>query len=371
MWETKVLDTSKNRELWNKLVDALALKDIYFTPEYAMLFEATEGEVREAFGGEAQLFFYGNKRNYIIYPFFKRKVSELPFRELLPPESQGWFDIISPYGYSGPIAYISEPKIEGELWQGFVKEFHHYCLQNNIVAEFARLHPYFRNHLLLEKFTDINIVKRAEVVFIDLELDESLIRKSMTKGNKSSVSKARRSGVEISQSKSKDDIAAFYQLYTYTMERSEAKRAYFFSGKFFNDTLQLLDNNVELFSARYKDQIIAASLFLFKGDLAHYYLSGSDADFLSVCPNNLLLYQAMLWAKEQGYKIFNLGGGFEPNDSLFQFKSSFSKTTTDFYTYSRVHNEEIYEILCQTKDRYDKMNGLEIPKGDYFPRYRR
>ena len=212
MLEIKVLDTSKNRELWKKLVDALALKDIYFTPEYAMLFEATEGEVREAFGGEALLFFYGNEQNYIIYPFFKRKVSELPFRELLPPESQGWFDIISPYGYSGPIAYISEPKIEGELWQGFVKEFHHYCLQNNIVAEFARLHPYFRNHLLLEKFTDINIVKRAELVYVDLEQEEAVIKRGISRGNKSSMSKARRSGVSMLCLDSEKEPGSFHQL---------------------------------------------------------------------------------------------------------------------------------------------------------------
>lgn len=363
--------TGQDIEKWRSLVNKNPKADVYFTPEYAKVFEATKGETREAFGGEAQLFFYGNEQNYIIYPVFKRRISELPFSPLLPPESGDWFDIVSPYGYSGPLAYISEPKIERSLWQSFGEEFHSYCLQSNIVTEFTRLHPYIENHLALQKFPGYSIRKSSEVVYIDLHQDEPLIRKNMTKGNKSSVSKARRSGVEILSSKAKDDIATFHQLYTHTMERSEAKRAYFFPMEFFNNTLQLLGDNIELFSAWYEGQMIAASLFLFKGNLVHYYLSGSDASFLSVCPNNLLLYEVILWAKEQGYKIFNLGGGYQSNDSLFCFKSSFSKTAADFYTYSRVHNEEIYEILCQAGDKYDRMTGKEAVSSDYFPKYRR
>lgn len=363
--------TGQDFEKWRYLVNKNPQADIYFMPEYAKIFEATKEEIREAFGGEAQLFFYGDEQNYVIYPFFKRSIGELSFSQFLPTESKNWYDIVSPYGYSGTLAHITQSEKETPLWESFFSEFHQHCVQNNIVAEFARLHPYIKNHLPLREFVGQNIRKNAEVVYIDLQQDEFLMRKNMTKGNKSSVSKARRSGVGISRSKSKDDIAAFYQLYTHTMERSEAKRAYFFSREFFDNTLQLLGDNVELFSAQYKGRVAAASLFLCKGNMVHYYLSGSDADFLSVCPNNLLLYEVILWAKEQGYKVFNLGGGYQSNDSLFHFKSSFSKTTADFCTYSRVHNEEIYKLLCQTRDKYDRLNGKELVNSDYFPQYRR
>lgn len=371
-FHSQVLGTKgSDIEKWRTLVNNHPQGDIYFTPEFLMVFEETAGTTRSDFGGEALLFFYGNEQNYIIHPFFKRKLSELPFYSILNWESENWFDIVSPYGYSGPLAYISEPEAEGSLWQSFLKEFHNYCVLTNIVTEFVRLHPYYKNFLPLSKLTNIDITKRSEVVYIDLEQDESLIRKSMTKGNKSSVSKARRSGIEIRCSSTKDEIEVFYQLYVATMKRNKAKSAYFFSRDFFSDTFQLLGENVKLFSAWYKDQVIAASLFLFRSNLAHYYLSGADANFLYLCPNNLLLYEAILWAKERGYKIFNLGGGYESDDGLFQFKSSFSKTTADFYTYSRIHNEKVYDILCQAKDKYDKMNGIEIPEGDYFPGYRR
>ena len=366
---TKGADVDKWRDLVNRNPQA----DIYFTPEYAMLFETTKGEIRKSFGGKAQLLFYGNEQNYIIYPFFKREISELSFCEILGPETENWFDIVSPYGFTGPLACINKPEVRDRLWRDFGQEFHLYCVQNNIIAEFARLHPYFKNHLPLNTLDRTNVRKDSEVVYVDLEQDISLIRKGFTKGNKSSISKAQRSNVEIFCSNAKEELDAFYELYIDTMKRNKAKMSYFFSREFFDHVFQLLNRDVQLFGARYGEQIIAASLFLFnkKGGLAHYYLSGADANFLSLCPNNLLLYDVILWAKEQGYKIFNLGGGYKPDDSLFQFKASFSKTTADFYTYSRVHNEEFYKILCQARDEYDRAKDIEIAKSNYFPEYRR
>ena len=372
-FNTQVLTTREpDIAKWRGLVTSNPRADIYFTPEFAMTFERSTGTTRQDFGGEALLFFYGNQQNNIIYPFFKRPISELPFSELLPLESRIWFDIISPYGYSGPLSYVTETGLEHLLWTGFLEEFHNYCVNNDIVAEFVRLHPYIKNHLSLQDYSDSsNLIKRSEVVYVDLEQDEALIWKNLTKGHKSSISKARRSGVEIRSYDTTDQINAFYQLYTATMERNRAKDAYFFSREFINDTVQLLEGKVKLYCALYDDKIIAASLFLFFGNLAHYYLSGSDVSYLSVCPNNLMLWEVIQRAKEQGYKIFNLGGGYSPNDSLFHFKSFFSTTTADFYTFSKVHNAAIYEKLCQSRERYAELKGEVSVQSDYFPGYRR
>ena len=364
---TKGSDLTRWRDLAHEYQDG----DIYFTPEYVMAFEATRGQTGRDFGGEGQLFFYGNPESCVIYPFFKRSLAELPFYELFCAEAEQWFDVVSPYGYGGPLAHITEPEVAERLWRDFLKEFHDYCAQNSIVAEFGRLHPYIRNHLPLQNLPDINVRRTASVVCIDLEQDESLLRKNMTKGNRSSVSKARRMGVEIRCSVTKDELDAFYELYVDTMARNEAGEAYLFSRDFLDDICQLLGNSVRLFSACYEGQTIAASLFLFGGKLAHYYLSGSNANFLHLSPNNLLLYEAILWAQGQGYKMFDLGGGIHPGDSLFHFKASFSKKTADFYTYSRTHNEPVYRALCEARERYDGMSQDELMQSDYFPAYRR
>jgi len=371
MWQTKVLNTKEHKTEWGNLVDALPSGDIFFTPEYAQLFESADGEAGREFGGEAQLFFYGDDEDYVIYPFFKRKISELPFPEAMGSAAEGWYDIASPYGYNGPLARITNPELENALWQEFLDRFHQYCLSNNIVAEFARLHPYLKNHTHLQSSKNSRVRSRPPVVYIDLRQDEALMRKGMTKGNKSSIAKAHRSGIEIRISPpDKEAMLAFHRLYTATMARHQARPAYFFSQKFIDNAFRMLGEQVKLFCAWHHGQIIAASLFLCRGKFVHYFLSGSDENSLSLCPNNLLLYEAILWAKGQGYELFNLGGGYEANDSLFQFKSSFAKTTADFFIYSRVHNEEMYRRLCEAREKYDTSQGRQATRPDFFPRYR-
>jgi len=354
IFTTKSPDIDKWREMLNKNPQA----DIFFTPEYAKIFENSRGATGEAFGGQAALFFFGENGNFILHPFLKRAVDA----------SGEWFDIASPYGYSGPLAYISDPGLEGEIWKGFLEEFRSYCNREKIVSEFVRLHPYLKNHLPLEKYShnDLEIKRRQEVVYIDLKQNEAAIKKGMDKGNKSSLAKARRSGIEITRSKAKDEIEAYCRLYLETMKRNNAGQAYFFSLSFFNDLFNLMGDSIELFCARYNNRIIAASAFIFKGDFCHYFLSGSDSEFLGLCPNNLLIYEAISWAKGMGFKLLNLGGGNRLGDRLFSFKSSFSNNHAPFYTYSRIHQEDIYEML--SNDRRRTIAG-DLKK-DYFPAYR-
>ena len=87
--------------------------DIGFTYEYAKLFEHT------AFGGE--LWWFDE------YRFYKRPILGTPY-----------FDIISPYGYAGPLPRAYAPNIPK------------FCKWNDVIAEFARLHPFIENHKSLE-----------------------------------------------------------------------------------------------------------------------------------------------------------------------------------------------------------------------------
>lgn len=87
------------------------------------------------------------------------------------------------------------------------------------------------------------------------------------------------------------------------------------------------------------------------------------------CPGatNLLLFEAIKWAKKERFRIFDLGGGNRQGDSLYNFKTSFSKNVIDFYIYCKVQDEQKYKQLCDAKDQYDKA----ITPSEYFPYYRR
>ena len=275
--------------------------DIFFTPEYARLFEDT------AFGG-------------VLESRFIRQI----------PNSQ-YVDASMPYGYTA----INEP-----------------------VCEFARLHPF------LEHDCDPRYVRQVgEVIYIDLT--ESEIWNGYDKGCKSSIKKAQRSGVIISTTQRLEDIEAVHDLYTQTMQRNEAAESYMFSFSFFYTAMNLLRNHIEMFTAEYEGKIIAGALILHYGDFVHYFLGGSDAIYLSLCSNNLILDTAIKWAKEKGYKIFNLGGGLGgSDDKLLSFKRSFSRKTKPFNVYCKINDLNRYNEVC-------RQSGIDPESSGYFPAYRR
>jgi len=350
--------TTKDLQKWSSLLSNAPQKDIYFMPEYALVFEKT-------FGDEAQLFFYGNRTDYVLYPYFKRKINALPFYNA----DTVLYDMVSPWYYGGPLISAASRETEDKLMAGFFTELHEYCRQNNIITEFTRLHPFIKNHALVEKL--MTIEKRWEVVYVDLTQDEETIWNNFKKENRKAIRKANNSGVKVVLSQSVADREIFYTLYTAAMERKQAGEFYFFPREFFHNMFQLLGNKVQLFLARYDEQTIAASLLVGMDDFAHDYLRASVPEFLNMRPNNLLVYTKILWAREHNYKFFSLQGGRGKDDDLFRFKSTFSSTTADFYTYSKVHNEEMYRMLCEARDKYDRLQGIEVQDSDYFPKYRR
>jgi len=371
-WHSGLLSTeSAEKKAWKERIAALSPRDVFYTPEYLMAFErCPAGETRTNFGGEAYLFVYGDEDNFIVHPFFKRDLQDLPFYTSVLQAQKPSHDIASPYGYAGPAARVTHPNLESTLWKGFLDEFHKFCAENNIVSEFVRLNPLLRNHEPLSSVTG-GLKESGTVVYVDLTAGEDALWKNLEKPNRNCITKARRENVEISRTKKRDDLKVFYDIYNKSMDRRNAKRMYYFPMEFYDLLLDLLKENVSLFVAKHEGEIISASLFIGEENFIHYFLSGTCPETRSLGSNNLLLYEAMLWAKGEGYKTFNLGGGYQAGDSLFRFKSTFSNTTANFYTYRKVHDEPKYRALCSARDAYDQSIGKSLIESDYFPRYRR
>ena len=360
-WDWEVL-TTNDREQWRTLVEGIPHRDVFFTPEYAIPFERLSGE-------EARLFFFGDEANYIVYPFFLRWINDLPFYQASPLDDETeYFDIVSPYGYSGPLACARDQSCQRDLWRGYLAAFHRYCQDMNIVCEFARLNPFVGNQQYLQALTN-GVQAINQITYLDLTQSEEALWRGLNRGNRSNINKARRSGVKVDIGCDSDRVQSFYELYVATMHRNQASRWYYLSPDFFADSFALLDDKISLFCASYQERIIAAASFLHDGDVMHYFLGGSDSHYLALRPNNLLMYQAICWAKRQGRRLFNLGGGYGSNDSLARFKAAFSKLTTTFYTYRTIHNPTVYDKLCQRHALY-RLNMGQQCESDYFPKYR-
>ena len=346
MSDSYTLTTEDSKE-WGELLDSMPKRDVHFTSQYSKLFE-------EYLKSKALLYVFVSNGNTIIYPFFMRRINDIKTFDALKVDT---FDIISTWYYGGPISNVTDKNKEMELFQKFLPEFETFCVENRIVSEFCRFHPFFKNHLT---FYDSEM--NREVVYIDLMKGWDEIYGGFKKENRKAIRKSERSGMKIIRSNDKADVKRFYEIYVSSMERKSAKSFYFFNIDFFNDMFELLKDSATMFFAEYNGKTVVVSLVLHKYGIVHDYLRGSAPEFFHLRPNNLIVKEIAKWAQENGNEIYSLGGGTttDPNDTKLRFKSMFSRERSNFFIYKKIHDKDTYERLCKNY----------CNSSNYFPLYR-
>ncbi|WP_158560362.1 lipid II:glycine glycyltransferase FemX [Paenibacillus contaminans] len=344
-----VMDTT-NASQWRRIIDQLECADVFYTPEYCNLYEKN-GE------GMAQCFVYQEGDNLVCYPFLLRKIKELP-RYANSQVADGLYDIVTPYGYGGPITNVAEPAERLKLLESFERIFDEYCKEKRIVTEFVRFHPLLRNH---DYYLDIAPQFNRNTVYIDLRLSEEEIQEQFSGPCKNRIRKAVKEGLTVHSTKS--GIESFITMYYATMDKLGADSFYYFPKETFYNTMDLLEGNSDILEVHLNEKVILSGLFLHYGPYLHFHLIGSDKDYLHLAPTNLLFDYAAKWGKANGFTYLHLGGGYKADDSLYRFKKHFNKgDDLDFYIGKKVRCAEEYRLLTTEFDgeRY----------GDYFPIYR-
>ena len=191
----------------------------------------------------------------------------------------------------------------------------------------------------------MQIFYSRHTVALDLTDDDIWMHQISSK-NRNMIRKAEKEGVTIVES---DDYETFRHLYDGTMTDLHADGFYFFPKSYYDEFKHKFKDNSMLCLAMLNGKVIAGSMFMFSKDYAHYHLSARDREFSRFAANNLILWYAILKAKERGCKWFHFGGGTTGNDddSLLKFKKEFSKNLCEFWIGKRVHNHLIYDQIVE------------------------
>ncbi|GAF84378.1 unnamed protein product, partial [marine sediment metagenome] len=278
--------STKDKKQWLEILDSFELKDPYYLPGYLEIYEKVSN--RESFmhfGGQGMLFVYGDSRNFIIYPFFKRSISHLPF---LDNSVKDLYDIISPYGYCGPLAQIEDETISEELWRGFFDKFDDFCKEGNIVSEFCRLHPILENHKPVGDFSQCTTQQLGQIVYANLSCSEEEIFAAMSKSHRRHARRALENPDLRFYVDEEDYHPQFFcDLYTETMRRNRAHKKYFFPPSFFEAVFLTLGEHLSFHHVDYCGKVVSELLTLKYGDMSYSWLSGSEEEALHLYPNNL------------------------------------------------------------------------------------
>jgi serine/alanine adding enzyme len=319
------------------------LPDIYFRPEYGRLYERHENGTLESFS-------YKTAAGEVYFQFIRRPLDAFDGFD-------GYSDIVTPYGYGGPVFLGGAKKTRPAL------AFQEYCRDTKTVSAFVRFHPLLGNGPEFASAFD-EVVPIRKTVAIDLSKD--LYNEEFNYAVRKNCRKAKGYGLSIQYDTALDTMDSFVRLYYQLMDMKKTVDYYYFPESYF-DGLKSIGSAVELVNAVLDGEIVASILYLKYGDFIHTHLSGTTTKGYQTRAAEYITSNRALIAKDEGYKWCHLGGGFsnEPDDSLYLFKRKFSNSAPlDFYVGKSVYAPKAYEALCR------QAAGRQHLDESYFPKYR-
>jgi len=340
---------------WLSLWQQWPKREVFAHPEYVKLY--ADGESRPLCA------IWESEEIHVLYPFLLRDLTRMPFWS---PDLPHATDIITPYGYGGPFVW-GEGDIEavsGEFWALFDT----WALQQNVVSEFVRF-TLFPDTVLPYQG---EVRERNKNVIRDLDTDEATIWMDFKPKVRRNVKKAIRSRVQIVADMVGDRFDDFISIYTRTMDRCNASDYYYFPSTYYEHIHQELQGSFIYFHALRNEKIISTELVLISVDNVYFFLGGTDREAFELRPNDLLKYEIILWARQQGKRRYVLGGGYELEDGIFRYKQSFAPNgIVPYCTGHRIFRYDLYDRLVENRAALAKTRGETWPlDSDFFPKYR-
>lgn len=321
--------------------------DIYFEPDYARLYE-TETIKSVEYRFECQ---YGVVTNL----FMQRPI------DILLDDGVQYFDIITPYGYGGPVIHNATDK--EKLISLFMHDFQHYTEQHHIVSEFVRFHPIVGNGVDFKN--SYNSIYDRKTVGTNLTY-EDVIATEFSKHKRKEIRRILKNpDIHYEIDEHPETLDDFIEIYYSTMDRDKADDYYYFGKDYFQNMLAWFPNHITTCKVYLKNVVIAMSVYFRYGKFLHAHLSGTITQYLEFSPAYILKYAIALYGHEKGYEIIHYGGGTSRSldNSLYRFKKDFGKNTDfDFYIAKKVWDIMVYRKLCES------INANM--KSDFFPAYR-
>lgn len=262
------------------------------------------------------------------------------------PEYSNYYDLTSPYSYSGVLG----AKLPVEHYH-FLQQLRIYLRELRYVTLFLRIAPYNwgpknEQSVLPESFYV------GKTVIIDLtEGMEGIPFLPSSYRTRRDIRREVRRGFDLQKSRlDKDTADIFFKDYQSSMAEKKISGYYAFSRDYFDSLDKISGFKFYYYSVSDKVGHRRASAIVV-GDatqtILEYFLAarkGFDHSF-----GHVLIDYIAKDAFDNGYKYFHLGGGAE---SLMFFKSGFSKIRLNYFVEKIVLNDSVYQGLPEISNQF-------------------
>ena len=276
---------------WDELVRRLGVTDVYYSRGFV------EASAPLA-GGTPTLLHAAGEGGDVLFPCVVR------------PDPT---DVVTPYGYGGPIGIGASPPPFSPLYEAW-------CARRDALSTFVVFHPLFANGA-----TPVasGFHRSALADTVAWPLGDGDLLASMESHHRRVVRRARSQGLDVEIDAAPADLGEFVDLYEQTMRRAQASPFYFFPAAYWS---ALLDGvPLVRVDVRREGELMASVLGMGEPPWLHYHLGGNSDEGRSLGASHLALFSLANWGREHGYDTLHLGGGVGGrDDSLREFKRRFA-----------------------------------------------
>ncbi len=333
--------------------------------------EAYHDFMQEQGYGEAWLAVVGSREKSLIWPFLLRSVNPAS-----APPQKVMRDVTSVYGYTGPLASGCAPgdPFLSDAWNALLTHWR----ASGVVSLFCRFHPLLQNHRwvadsvgeTVSAVPPLQLTLEGHTVSLDLTRTDEEAWAEYRVTHRRHMNRARQCGLICEVDYEFAHLPDFVRLYHSTMQRNRAAAKYFYSADSFDLLRRKLAPAISLHVVRAGDRLAAAALVSEYQGIVQYLFAGVEDQFVDVSPLKLLLEAIRKWSHSRGNRVLHLGGGRGGReDSLFYFKSGFSRRRHPFYTGRCTLDPELYASLSEEHRSEARMLGKTLDP-DFFPAYR-
>jgi len=157
---------------------------------------------------------------------------------------------------------------------------------------------------------------------IDLSKGTEIIWKNFNRSLRYYIEKAKKEGIVVAQGDKED---AFY-LYDLLKERKRVESTKEFLGSVYD---ALSPDKIKIFIAKVGAERLSGIITVIHKDKVSFWIGSPKYSYNGISPNELVLWESIRWAGEQGYKTYEIVGA--DDYILFPFKRKFNGKIIPYY----------------------------------------
>lgn len=192
---------------------------------------------------------------------------------------------------------------------------------------------------------------------IDIEgLTNDLLWQGYRKRTRRDIRRAEKLGVVATRISKRSELEILYQLYQDTVKRNNTyttwtKKAFYS----IYDNL-FLNGKADILFAQLKDKYIAGVIIIYSSDIVYYFMSASLTNYLSFCPNDLLLHEVISLGIQKNKKTVDLMTSKDTDLELMKFKEKWGAVCHPF----DICGKDIFRFRARLWDQAWKIANSRI-----------